>query len=198
MDKKNPAFHMINGGTATNSSMGFSSDGAGAVSVDLSSSTLAGVVVENAATLELKGQSTATAWADVGNSPSALVVYHQAPASTYNLTAINFTHKNNRRVVLGIRKDENLPGVTFSFPDVGSNEAGVGPEWRLIAQIESTPAIFNFVGTTLNLIGGIVTNRELAAPSGGQLLHIYREQVPLGLMTKTPRRAWTEGFKLDD
>jgi hypothetical protein len=194
-----PALYMVNGATVSTSSNGYSSDGLGTVSIDLSSPTLEFVVVENASTLRLTGQTTATTWADVASYPSVLIVYHQAAGSTYNLTTIQMAEKNNRRLVLGVKKDENLAAVTIDFPDAATAKAGVGPEWRMIAHLESTPATITYTGSTLNLTGGLATDRSLSAPSdSGRILHIYREAVPLGLTSKTPRRAWVEGFKQDD
>jgi hypothetical protein len=128
-----------------------------------------------------------------------LVVYHQAVGATYNLTNVQFIAKNNRRVVLGLKKDASLADVTLNFPDASTGTAGVGPEWRMIAHLESIPATITYSGNTLNLTGGLATDRSLTAPTGGGMaLHIYREPAPLGLTSKTPRRAWVEGFKLDD
>ena len=141
-----PALYMVDGGVSSSSTNGYTSDGAGTVSVDLSNPTLDVVVVENASTLQIRGQSTSTAWADVATYPSVLVVYHQAAGSTYNLSAIQFLDKNNRRVVFGVKKDVNLPAVAITFPDAASNKAGVGPEWRLIAHFENTPVALDFFG----------------------------------------------------
>ena len=126
-----PALHLVDGGVASTSSNGYSSDGTGTVSVDLSNPTLDVVVVENAATLQLRGQSTATAWADVATYPSVLVVYHQAAGSTHSLSAIQCLDKNNRRVVLGVKKDPNQTAVARDLSrcrhQQGGSRSGVAP-----------------------------------------------------------------------
>jgi hypothetical protein len=194
-----PALYMVDGGVSSTSSNGYSSDGAGTVSVDLSNPTLDVVVVENAATLQLRGQSTATAWTDVASYPSVLVVYHQAAGSAHSLSAIQCLNKNNRRVVLGVKKDPNQAAVAVTFPDASTTQAEVGPNWRLIAHFENTPVTLDFSGSSVDLTGGLVTDQSFAGPTGGgRTLHIYREMSPLGLTSKTPRRAWAEGFRMDE
>ena len=44
-----------------------------------------------------------------------------------------------------------------------------------------------------------MVDQSLAGPAGaGRMLHLYRELAPLGLTSKTPRRAWAEGFRMDE
>lgn len=195
--KTTPSLFIVDGGRSSSSSFGYTSDGSGTVSVDLSNSTLSGVVVENASTLRLIGQSTTSAWSAAATAPTAIVVYRQAAGATYNLQRIRCEGKNNRRVVLGVRKETPNLLTQIDFVDASSSAAGVGPEWRLLMNIERTPASITFTGNRLNLKGGIVTDSPLTGPSGSNILYIYRETSPGGLPTRDARRAWSEAYLLD-
>jgi hypothetical protein len=65
----------------------------------------------------------------------------------------------------------------------------------MITVLEQTPVRFVIDGQTLNLTGGVTTDRSLAAPPAPGALRLHREPNPLALATKAPRRAWAEGFR---
>jgi len=193
-----PAIYVVNGAVNSTGSNGYSSDGLGTVTIDLGNPTLDSVVVENVRTIEVIGQSTALTWSDVAGFPTALVVVRRGPADVFIPTAVNFRNKNNRRVVFSVRCESDPPApVTLSFPEANQASAEVGPDWRMVLVLEQTPVAFSAAGGTLNLTGGISTDRSVAAPAAPGTLRLFREFGPVGLSTKTPRRAWAEGFRMD-
>jgi hypothetical protein len=193
-----PAIYMVNGGVSSTGSNGYSSDGLGTVTIDLGNPTLDSVVVENAQTIEVIGQSTPLDWADVAGFPTALIVVRRGPADTFVPTAVNFRNKNNRRLVFAMRCESDPPApVALGFPDAATAAAEVGPDWRLVLVLEQTPVAFSIAGDSLNLTGGVITDRSLTAPAAPGALRLFRDVGPVGLTTKAPRRTWTEGFRMD-
>jgi hypothetical protein len=192
-----PAIYTVDGATSSTSSNGYSSDGLGTVTVDLTNPTLDGVVVQNVQTIEFVGQATDTTWADVAGYPTALVVVHRSATDTFVPTTFNFRNKNNRRLAVGVRCETDPAPVTLNFPEADQAIAGVGPNWRLVLMLEQTPVIFAPAGGTLNITGGITTDRGFTAPGSPGALNLYRETSPIGLSTKTGRRSWAEGFRAD-
>jgi len=87
--------------------------------------------------------------------------------------------------------------VSLSFPEAAETSASVGPDWRMVLVLEQTPVAFAVAGGTLNLTGGLSTDRSVIAPAAPGALRLYRELGPVGLSTKTPRRTWAEGFRMD-
>lgn len=193
-----PAIYMVNGAVSSTGSNGYSSNGLGTVTIDLGNPTLDSVVVENVQTLEFIGQSTPIIWSDVAGFPTVLVVVRRGPSDTFTPTTVNFRNKNNRRFVLGMRC-ETAPSaaVALNFPEAATTAADVGPDWRLMLVLEQTPVSFAIAGNTLNLTGGLSTDRSVTAPTAPGVLRIFRDLGPVGLTTKSPRRTWTEGFRMD-
>jgi hypothetical protein len=193
-----PAIYMVNGGVSSTGSNGYSSDGLGTVTIDLGNPTLDSVVVENVQNLEFIGQSTSVIWSDVAGFPTVLVVVRRGPSDTFTPTTVNFRNKNNRRFVLGMRCETDPPAaVSLNFPEAADASAEVGPDWRMMLVLEQTPVSFVIAGNTLNLTGGLSTDRSVTAPASPGVLRIFRDLGPVGLTTKTPRRTWTEGFRMD-
>lgn len=193
-----PAIYMVNGSVNSTGSNGYSSDGLGTVTIDLGNPTLDSVVVENVQTIEVIGQSTPVIWSDVAGFPTVLVVVRRGPSDTFVPTTVNFRNKNNRRFIFAMRCESDPPSpVTLSFPEAADSMAGVGPDWRLMLALEQTPVTFSIAGGTLNLTGGLSTDRSVTGPASPGTLHLYRDLGPVGLTTKTPRRTWAEGFRMD-
>jgi len=193
-----PAIYMVNGAVNSTGTNGYSSDGSGTVTVDLGNSSLDSVVVENAQTIEVIGQSTPLTWDDVAGYPTVLVVVHHRNTDAFIPTTINFRHKNNRRLVFAVRCESDPPAaIGLNFPEAADASAGVGPNWRLILVLEQSPAVFSIAGQSLNLTGGIITDRSIAGPADPGSLRLFRDVGPVGLTTKAPRRTWAEGFRTD-
>ena len=193
-----PAIYMVNGAVSSTGSNGYSSDGLGKVTIDLGNPTLDSVVVENAQTIDVIGQSTAVTWADVAGFPTVLIVVRRGPADTFVPATVNFRNKNNRRLVFAMRCESDPPApVTLNFPEAADASAEVGPDWRLMLVLEQTPVSFAIAGNTLNLTGGISTDRSITGPVAPGALRLFRDLGPVGLTTKSPRRTWAEGFRMD-
>ena len=191
-----PSLFLINGAVNSTSSNGCASDGNGTVTIDLNSPTLEGIIVENVQHLNITGQNTAAAWADAASWPTAVIVVHRRPEDAFIPATVSFRHKNNRRLVFAMRCESDPPEpVVLAFPEAGQSSAEVGPEWRMITVLEQTPVRFVIDGQTLNLTGGVTTDRSLAAPPAPGALRLHREPNPLALATKAPRRVWAEGFR---
>ena len=193
-----PAIYMINGAVSSTGSNGYSSDGLGKVTIDLGNPTLDSVVVENVQTIDVIGQSTALTWDDAAGFPTVLVVVRRGPADTFVPATVNFRNKNNRRLVFAVRCESDPPNpVTLNFPEAADASADVGPDWRMVLVLEQTPVAFAIAGDTLNLTGGVSTDRSILAPAAPGALKIFRDNGPVGLTTRTPRRTWAEGFRTD-
>jgi len=205
--QKIPNTREVSGWYQLDSNNGYSSDGRGTVTINLDSPTLDSVIVTHARLIRVIGQLDETAWLKAPELPTLLVVVRNAPSPSPpedappgadTLAEISFEHKNNRRLVFAVssQSDPETP-VPLRFPQANLPEAGVGPNWRLILTLEQTPVSFDVAGGSLTLRGGLSTDRSLHAPSAPGGLTLERDLGPVGLTTKTPRRAWSEGFRLD-
>ncbi len=196
-NKTVPALYTVNGASAVTSSNGYTSDGAGLVTIDLNNATLDSLVIQNVQTLEITGQSTNVQWTDAAVLPTVLLVVHRTSADTYPLTTVRCRYKNNRRLVLALRSEVASSSATIEYPEANDPMAGVGAEWKTVFAIEQIATTFSVAGGTLNLTGGISTDANITAPPSPGALNLFRENVPLGLNSKSPRRAWAEGYKAD-
>lgn len=143
------------------------SDGLGNVTLDLGSSGLGHVIVTGGTRLVLQGQPDAAAASNAGNLPPVVVVVRSSAILSSGVQLAGQT--NGRGLILAMRQS----GGATSFT-VGATAAA---QWRLLLELERTPAVFN-LGTSggLTIMGGISTDASVASAGAGNIT-LVRENV---------------------
>lgn len=183
----------INGGGVnglTTNSNGVSSDPAGNVVIDLNDPSLPHVYIpDGAASVTFIGQTTsAQEIAAATMSPVVVAVKDSTTPSGAiptdpDVVSISCQGNNTRPLIVGIIKG---PSNTMDLQFTGLN-------WRMIYFSEDVTTTVSTNGGTVNLEGGVFTNREFIH-SGGGLLNIVKEDAPSELDGIAPRWAWVEGY----
>lgn len=160
-------------------------DGSGNVTIDLLDHQLGNVVITgNVTHLTFTGQTTAADRTSAGNAAAVLVVVNQTAPPT-NLTEVNFTNSNNRRLALAI-KTASGSATTFRFPQAGTST------WRLLMTLEATPVTFDLGGASQIIVGGLQSDRAVSVSSGS--LSLSAETDPKLLDRLAPRTGWIEAY----
>lgn len=172
-------------GLTASTANGVDSDGLGKVTINLLHPELENVVIAGETTeIVLQGQSSSAQRIYAGNQKAVLVVVDQtSPLGAGNLTTVNCTLQNNRKVTIAIRKTANFASVALNFADPGI--------WRGIIALENTPTTITVPGS-LTLSGGIQSDRDVAV--GGGTLTISPELDPKLLDWLTTRDGWLEVY----
>lgn len=172
-------------GSNTVDQNGVQCDGSGNVTINLLEPLLGNVVITgNVTHLTLTGQTSAADRVSAGNAPAVLVVVNQTAPPT-NLTRVDFTNSNNRRLALAV-KTVSGNSTVFRFP-----QAGAGT-WRALITLEATPVTFDLGGASQAVIGGLQSDRAVAVSSGS--LSFSSESDPKLLDRLTPRSGWIEAY----
>lgn len=168
-----PQASQINDGSTT--------DGTGAVTIDLGHISGNYVITGNMTSLTLVGVSNAV----TGESyPMARIVYVQNVGSAGAVMPIALSGSNTRRVYLGIKKMDGSATVALA-----SNAS-----WRLAGVFEACPLSFNLGGHSLTVTGGFRTNREVRVVSGS--VTVQRDVAAWGnLESFADRNAWLEVYR---
>lgn len=162
---------------------GSTTDGTGAVTIDLGNIAGNYVISGNMTSLTLVGVPNAV----TGESyPMARIVYLQNVGSAGAAMPIVLSGTNTRRVYLGIKKMDGSATVSSSVSGPAS--------WRLAGVLEACPLTFNLGGHSLTVTGGFRTNRELRVVSGS--VTIQRDVAAWGnLESFADRNAWLEAYR---
>jgi hypothetical protein len=171
-------------GSKTQSSQGVSSNGSGAVTINLLDDTLTNVFIDkNVTSLTLTGQSTDTDYTTAGDEAAILVLVNE---SAGDLTSLQLTNRNARKLVIAVKKSS---GGTLAISAPQASSGG----WRSIFTIENTPTTWTIpAGQTLSLEGGIQSDRAVTVSGGG--ISISIESDPKLLERYTARDGWVEGY----
>jgi len=174
--------------TTTATTPGITCNGTGTVTIDLADPYLRNVLITgNVSTLILQGQSTADDYAYADSSERAILVLVDQTTTSPDLTTVQMTQRNARRLVLAIKKTTGTAAVNFDVPNAGTGS------WRAILTLENTPVTWTLAGgATQSLVGGVQTDRAMAVPSGA--LSISWETAPEYLEQFTARDGWVEGY----
>lgn len=180
--------HVVVDGMVEGEQPGVFSDGSGTVMIDLGSPALSSVYMPgNVSTLVLQGQDSPEGLAEAGDLPAVMVVVNQDATSAENLSVVQFTHNNNRRVYLGVKKNAES-AVVCDFP--GSD---IAADWRLCATFERVPLGILSYGGPIQLRGGLRTDRSIDLFGGA--MAIVAETEPGGLESMADRQAWVEIYR---
>ncbi len=183
----------LSGDVNFDSGRGARSDGAGVIDITLGDIHLTNVLIgDHVHTINFRGQTSDADFADAGLRGAIMVVAIQSSASTRDIGEINFYGRNNRRLALGVkREDLNTDQIDLAFRNADEN-----PSWRLVLTAEnyrmreaSTP------NGTVTMYGGVRTDRDFRWDnSSSKILEIRRETDPKLLERLVPRTAWLESY----
>jgi len=186
----------VSGKTKYNRGRGVVVDGNGAVQIDLGSTFLTNVIVnDNVKSLHLKGQSDFV-FNRADQLPAVAIVVNSSNDSIFNLGKITFDGKNMRRLVLCVKGREGSPSDPVEMIFTGSLPRTV---WRTILVAENVPLIAVDSEISVgeyNLIGGISTDRSFKWSNDSRKpLNLSREESSNFLEYIAPRTAWLETNK---
>lgn len=175
------------------SGRGARSDGAGNIHITLGNAHLTGVLIGNhVRTVNIHGQDDALSLANAGSLAAIMIVIQQTAGSGRQLRNIHLRGSNNRRLLLGIKRDEvGSSEVRLNFVDADED-----PEWRLMLVAENCGIIAgNFPNGLVTVVGGIRTNSDFKwSQSSGKILRLRRETDAGVLESLVPRTAWIESY----
>ncbi len=161
---------------------GATTNGTGAVTIDLGQVAANYLISGNMTSLTLVGVSNAV----TGESyPMARIIYVQTVASAGAAMPIVLSGNNLRRVYLGIKKMDGSATVSLSG----------ATSWRLAGAFEACPLNFSLGGHSLTITGGFRSNREFRV-SNGDSVTIQRDIAAWGnLESFADRNAWLEVYR---
>lgn len=175
--------------TATTSSMyGVTSDGGSNLYIDLSNESLQKVYIQDnppkITSITFYGYvSGGSSTAD--QLPAVLVTFVETGSSRLN--TISLQSSNNRRLYLGVKKENN--GTVTITPSVSGT-------WRLAGTFENTKVAFTVGSGALQIVGGIRSDQSVLVNSG--TVNVTREANPLILMESYgDRNVWLETYRND-
>ena len=186
----------VSGKTKYNRGRGVVVDGNGAVQIDLGSTFLTNVIVnDNVKNLHLKGQSNFV-FNRADQLPAVAIVINSSNDSNFNLEKITFDGKNMRRLVLCLKRKESGSSDPVEMIFTGTVPRTV---WRTILVAENVPLVAvdsKIPQGEYNLIGGISTDRSFKWSNDSRKpLNLSREESPNFLEYLAPRTAWLEANK---
>lgn len=179
-----------------NNGRGVIVDGNGKVQIDLGSPYLTNVIVqENVKQLEINGQSDFV-FTRADQMPAVAIIINLSDYSSFDLEKITFNGKNMRRLVLCIKRSNQLSSYPVSYVFTGSGDKTV---WRMILVAENTTLIASNYETPdgdFNLIGGISTDGSFEWSNDfNKRLTLSREYSANFLEFIAPRLAWLESYR---
>ena len=186
----------VSGKTKYNRGRGVVVDGNGAVQIDLGSTFLTNVIVnDNVKSLHLKGQSNFV-FNRADQLPAVAIVINSSNDSNFNLEKITFDGKNMRRLVLCLKRKESGSSDPVEMIFTGTVPRTV---WRTILVAENVPLVAvdsKIPQGEYNLIGGISTDRSFKWSNDSRKpLNLSREESSNFLEYLAPRTAWVEANK---
>ncbi|MCP4849063.1 MAG: hypothetical protein GY899_14070 [Verrucomicrobiaceae bacterium] len=184
---------VLSGDKEYDSGRGARSDGAGNIHVTIGDSHLTSVLIGNhVRTINLHGQDDALSFANAESLSAIMIVIHQTAGSGRTLRNINLRGSNNRRLLLGIkREDSNNAESRLTFADADED-----PRWRLMLIAERCRMTAgNSPHGVVTLVGGIRTDSDFEwSGEPGKILEIRRETDAGILERLAPRTAWLESY----
>ena len=175
------------------SGRGARSDGSGNIYITLGDNHLTGVLIGNhVRTITLDGQHDAVSFAQASSQAALQIIIHQTPGQGRTLRNLNLRGSNNRRLLLGIKRDTVTDSeVRMNFPDANKN-----PSWRLMLIAENCRLVAgNSPDGTVTLVGGIRTDSDFKwSNSISKVLELRRETQAGVLESLMPRTAWIESY----
>ena len=199
-DKLGPSPIMASGTTFLVSGRGVNSTGGGTVTIDLNHEDLGNVVIDNHTSrvvLNGQGMSDDTAYDEAGNRTAVLIVILQDPTSTRNLDRIEMTNRNNRRVVVAVKK--TIPSwASSSWRRVKLTwmNADQNPKWRMIAIGENVEIRYQaYQNGSVTVYGGVRTDRGFFSHnSANKQFFLHREEDGKYLERLLDRNVWLESY----
>ena len=193
-------------GLVTSFERGVSSNGSGSISINLLDPALSRVFIENdTQTIVLNGQSTDTDFDYAGTLQPVLIVINQDALTQRNLDTIELTHRNNRRLIVGVKKVLTVGGsdsdlrVVYRWMNTAT-ATNPGTTWRLITIAENVEVRFRHYATDsdVTIYGGVRTDGGFHSHNGiTRTFTIERERDPAGLATLLDRNVWLESYVPD-
>ena len=190
-------------GLVSSSQQGVVSNGAGTVTIDLNEPSLKKVYIHNdTSAIRLNGQITQTEFDDADSYSPLQIIIVQDASSQRNLSMIECYQRNNRRLVVGVKKSKNASDPTsylrVSFRWMNSNSTPF-PTWRLVAISENSEIRFqhNTSNSQVTVYGGVRTDRGFYShDSSSRKFILERETDPLGLesLLLVDRNIWIESY----
>jgi len=185
----------VKGNVVHNNGRGVTSDGEGKVQIDLGSSFLPNIHIEdNVSEVHFHGQPSFVF--NRADSLSAVaVMITQSAESVLDLSKIFFHGKSNRRLVIAVKK--NLQSTSNQI-NYAFTEASINPLWRMILIAENTDfKIFEDMNPSgqVTIRGGIATDQSFEwSENGNKKLNVMCEEEPKFLEYLAPRLAWIESY----
>lgn len=185
----------VRGNVVHNNGRGITSDGQGRIEIDLGSSFLPNIHIEdNASEIHFHGQSNFV-FNHADLLPAVAIIITQSSESILDLSRTFFHGKNNRRLVIAVKKNSHSKPqeVQYAF-----TKASINPIWRMILLAENTSLKIleeqNPVGQ-VTIQGGISTDQSFEwSENGNKRLNVTREDEPKFLEHLAPRSAWVESY----
>lgn len=187
----------LDGDVDFDSGRGAKSDGSGTIDITLDSIHLTHVVVQGSGIDEvnLHGQDNDGDFTAANLRGAITIIVHETAGSGGNLR-LNFHGRNNRRIILAIKKDTGNRRTDYAFMDADTN-----PSWRMILLSENSRMFIDEVGSngqpngTVTIYGGIRTDRYFRwSQNNSKVLEIRREMDPKLLERLDARTAWVESY----
>jgi hypothetical protein len=184
---------VLTGDKEFESGRGAASDGSGNIHITLGDAHLSSVLIGNhVRTIDLHGQDDALSFTKAGSLAAVMIVIHQTADSGRILRNINLRGSNNRRLLLGIKRDDgNNTESRLTFADADED-----PSWRLMLIAENCRMTAgNSPNGVVTLVGGIRTDSDFKwSQSTGKILQVRRETDAGNLEGLVPRTAWIESY----
>ena len=185
----------VRGNVVHNNGRGITSDGQGRIEIDLGSSFLPNIHIEdNASEIHFHGQSNFV-FNHADLLPAVAILITQSSESTLDLSRTFFHGKNNRRLVVAVKKNSHSKSqeVQYAF-----TKASINPIWRMILLAENTSLKIleeqNPAGQ-VTVQGGISTDQSFEwSENRNKRLNGTREGEPKFLEHLAPRSAWVESY----
>ena len=185
----------VKGNVIHNNGRGITSDGQGKIEVDLGSSFLPNIHIEdNVTEVHFHGQSDFV-FSHADSLPAVAVIITQSSESVLDLNRLFFHGKSNRRLVVAVKKNiQSSPyDVRYAFTKASTN-----PLWRMILIAENTSfKIHEEQNPTgqVTLKGGIATDQSFEwSENRNKKLKVSREDDPKFLEYLAPRSVWIESY----
>ncbi len=185
----------VKGNVIHNNGRGVTSDGQGKIEIELGSSFLPNIHIEdNVTEVHFHGQSNFV-FSHASLLPAVAIIITQSSKSMLDLSRIFFHGKSNRRLVVAVKKNfQSSPyDVQYAF-----TKASINPLWRMILIAENTP--FKILeeqnpNGQVTIKGGIATDQSFEwSENRNKKLNVTRETAPKFLEYLAPRSVWIESY----
>ncbi|MEM7145502.1 MAG: hypothetical protein AAF591_10215 [Verrucomicrobiota bacterium] len=167
-------------------------NGNGRVYIELDTASLSSVIVSNVFRIYLYGQSNAVEEAAAGAMNPIMIVHTRNSGAERALYSIRCFDANNRKLVMGVKKNVENVETRMYFYDSFAN-----PTWRTMMFAENTQLrTINLWGGEVNFKGGLHTDSSLRHTgwySYAGVFNIVPEDEPELFIPLLVRNAWLEG-----